>query len=248
VDNGTTWQIIPIDLVTDELNFIDIDQEKIYIACQDGIAVSENLEGNFSWSFHWTWDGCSEVKMQNGYGWCVVPNYGSRSGINKKMPDSNWELVSAAKSVGVNTNKSIGIDPNDPNVVFVYNKLTTDGGVSWLSTEESIKLYTIWDNKLTAFGVFQYTNDQAKTWQMHGLRDVGVMSKGPDDLLYASASNNGIYRGAPNNWINIGLAGYNITSMTFNNQYVFASLLNYPDSEMQNNLRRSSISSTKNYR
>jgi len=258
-DSANSWQQIPISLSTGKLNFMDIDQNKIYIACRNGIVVSENLEGDFSWSFHWTWDSCDEIDMQDGYGWCCIANWGSRSGLNRKTPDGDWVL---APDITTNPNiKSSGrpggggtdmaIDPIDPyNIMYINYVMTTDGGATWQHNPDEVILCTIWDDLSTAFGHYEYTDDRGQTWKTHGLDSVSAMVKGSDNLLYAASNDynenhydGGIFRGVPNQWVSLGLKEFYITDIAVNADHVFAGILvGSPSNPDPDNVRRGTVS------
>lgn len=263
-NNGNSWQTITIGLPTGDLNFIDIDQNKIYIACRNGIIVSENLNGNFAWSLFWTWDSCDELDMQDGYGLCSIANWGSKSGLNRKTPNGDWELILANKTNLSNnlterpggSGTDMAVDPIDPyNIMFYCSTMTNDSGVTWQNVLDEVMFYTIWDGLPTAFGHNKYTNDRGTTWKTHGLNDAIAMVKGPDNLLYATSvyynGNNyaGVFRGVPNQWTSLGLENsYIVTDIAVNNNYVFAGIMvGSPSNPEPNNLRRGLISSGMTY-
>lgn len=250
-DNGKSWQNIPIDLPEIRSDFtgkiekidvakkgldtFDIDLDKIWIACENGIIVSENLDGNFSWSYHLDWDGAYGVNFENGYGWSSVPRWGSASGIIKKAPNEGWTYVTGNyewKGGG-----KMFVDPQDPaNIVFAHlgydiYAQTQDGGAHWnkpLCPESKycwFTLATIWNNKSTIFGFNSYSQDYGKTWDSLGIK-IYTMTKagntfyafGSDELDYTTK----IFTGTPNNWTNIGLKSPNMPNLAATDSTVFA--------------------------
>lgn len=242
-NDGSSWQVIPINLTSSSLNSIDIDQNKIYIACDQGIIVSQNLNGEFTFSFDWGWDGCSEVDMQDGYGWGAVPMWGNMSGPIRKIPDNvNWE-----RRVGDIPGEDISMgsakaDPINPlNIAYVGRYVTTDGGIHWISLgHKGIDYITILNNISTAFRYYDspgYTEDHGSSWKNIGINEeILSMTKDQNGLLYA-ATVNSIFRGTTGNWQNLG---QHILSIPIQNIVVYNNMIfvSFYSSTQTNNLRK----------
>ncbi len=144
LSGGELWKVvdgqstaIPVNLDTGSLNALDIDQDRIYLACRNGIAVSDNLDGGFTWSFNWTWDACLDVDMQDGYGWACIANWGSRSGPHRKTPDGPWVRCPGDLPYDrIGTFLCIEADPADANAATMRSGnlayRTADAGQHWV--------------------------------------------------------------------------------------------------------------------
>lgn len=231
MDNGQSWQNIPIDLPEIRMHFseklekidvaknglynFDIDQNKIWLTCRNGIVVSDNLDGNFLWSDHWDYDGASDITMKNGFGWAAIPGCGSRSGLWKKTPDKDfWQSV--ASDLTLCGGEEIIVDPIDP-ANIVYTSLTAkryaytlDGGVNWTTwdSKHGIPIYaSVWNDKSIIFNENEYSQDHGQTWNPLGISAQVIRKSG--DMFYIlgtdpSGYHGGLMTGTPNNWANHG--------------------------------------------
>lgn len=228
-DNGTSWQSIPIDLqetatastgepqkidvVKNGLYSFDIDQDKIWISCRNGIIVSDNLDGNFSWSYYSDDSTPRSIDMVNGYGWFVD----SRS-LKKKTPDKKeWTPVSPNTWWGFG---SIITDPSDPaNVAYFLTgswMMTINGGKDWnyFSLPDNLigrgyGLNIIGNDKTYIFRGPQYSDDHFKTWKPLGITADYVMNVGNEFYTFGTSTGQKdnkqhFFTGTPNNWIDHG--------------------------------------------
>lgn len=139
-------QQITVDLDTGAFFAIDIDQDHIYVACRNGIIVSKDLDGDFSWSLHWGWDACIDIDMNDGVGWALITSWGSMSGPIQITPDTGkWKLhrgdlpwsrvgrlswIEADPAHPLST-AAVGEDPTSDK-----GYRTTDGGEYWRQLSE----------------------------------------------------------------------------------------------------------------
>jgi len=225
-DDGTTWHPVTIRLDTGDIRAMDVDDGKLFVACDNGLCVSENLGESFTWSFHWTWDGCGSVDFRNGVGWMTVPNWGSASGVFRRLPGGGWERKRGAPAWKVIADP---LAPTDVAYLDAYpsHYVTLDGGGTWQPCGE-VKFATMWNGLPTAFGYNSFTQDRGRSWQPLGIcleAFGGSEAMAQDEatgLLFAVESHGAVYRGLPGQWKPCSSVGEGFVAVAVANSYLFA--------------------------
>ncbi|MDP2905765.1 MAG: discoidin domain-containing protein [Candidatus Omnitrophota bacterium] len=211
-DFGVNWQPVNINLSTRNLYDMDVDQGKLYISTRNGIIVSDDQGATFKWSFHFEWDACSGVDMQNGYGWAGVGNWGAMSGPIRKTPEGNWTVRRGDIPWSSMPTDSAVADPIDPyNIAYIrtiYNNYRTlDSGEHWLlcSYKNTVIYASIIDGKSVIFAQNSYSEDHGDTWKPLGIDAMAIIRDEGTGLYFAAGTSGGIYVGRPGSWLAYGL-------------------------------------------
>lgn len=195
-DFGESWKMVFLDpYVTNYLNItdIDLDDDTLYVAYDDGILKASPASADDTLKFtsilYWTWDEPVSVDFENGYGWCYINMYGSRSGINYYRPGHGWETTAGDGSY-------VLTDPLKADSVcygaFGANsnsgsELTLDAGKTWIDFDFNPKCALVIDDESYMIGRNTYTTDHTT---LHSLPTLFVMSVAadPDTTIYFSYS------------------------------------------------------------
>jgi hypothetical protein len=227
-DLGLTWEERPIGLTTGSLHPMDIDLGILYVSCRNGLAASEDFGESFYWSFHWTWDGVSDVDLQDGYGWAAVPMWGSQSGPKRKIPESEFWILRRGDIPWAAMSMSwVAVDCLDPfNVAYIggsYGKFRTlDSGEHWLPCQNRIIFSTLLEGVPVAFGSQEFTEDRGETWQPLGFSAVAFVKDEVTGFLFAAESNGGVFAGIPGEWNPYGLPDQGIQSLIISGDWLLA--------------------------
>ena len=234
-DLGANWQPTNINLTTGGSVYdMDVDQGKLYVACQTGIVVSDDEGASFGWSLYWRWDACNDVDMQNGYGWAAIINWGGMSGPIRKTPESIWECRRGDIPWAYMSMGSATADPIDPyNIAYVASNVggsyrTLDSGAHWLLFSGRIIYTTIIDGKSVIYnhnpysGQDSYSEDHGDTWQPLGMTAGAIIRDEETGLLFAAGTGGGIYVGHPGDWKPYGLSDQIIQSLAICGKRLFA--------------------------
>lgn len=234
-DCATRWYTptINVSSLPSRLYALDADLGTLYVATNRGVLMSEDLGENFAWSFYWTWDGTRDVDFQDGYGWNVVQNWGSRSGPNRKTPEGYWELRRGNIPWSRMSLYWVAVDPLDPiNVAYVghdggpygsWRFRTLDGGETWTSFGDRLILNAVLDSKPTAISYERFTQDRGETWQPLGIRARAVIKDEDTGLVVAAHRDGGVYIGRPGQWQFYGLMDQRMDSLAICERRLLAS-------------------------
>lgn len=223
-DGGDSWEIINLNINpqydTGDFNCFDIDQNRIWVGCRNGIIVSENLDGNFQWSMYWDWDPCYYIDMNNGNGWATISSWGSKSGALNKTPDSEWISYGRDELFYFEYHLPIVADLKDVNTAYINNYKTTDNCKTWSDITEKVIYCTIRTNdKLAIYSKDKFSIDRGITWKPLNITATAITNV--KDTLFIGTEQ-GVYSGQPDDWTALGLADENIIAIAINDNYIFA--------------------------
>jgi hypothetical protein len=228
-DLGANWQPVSTSLDTGRFSGpIDVDQDKLYIPARNGIIVSSDQGATFNWSFHWTWDACAMVDMQNGYGWAAIVNWGSLSGPIRKTPTDSWTLRRGDIPWSAMSASYAFADPVDPlNIAYIRNAggnyRTLDSGLHWTPFTYCTIIYTTSiDGKSLIYRDNAYSEDHGDTWKPLGLTARQIIRDEATGIFFVAAASGGIYAGQPGDWHAYGLSGQVVQSLSICSGKLFA--------------------------
>lgn len=239
-DSGISWQQISVGLTTGAINSMDIDQDKLYLACRNGVAISTNEGASFQWSLSWSWDSCNDIDFQDGFGWAAINNWGAKSGPNQKTPDSpDWILRRGDLPWAYMSTRSIIADPLDPDNVAYLNSMATnqsyrtlDGGKRWLPSLNYDKIVYAFPSgsRSLVFSERKFSEDQGETWQpiglsldtrMSSLKNV-IVRDDTSGLFYAASFSKGVFSGQPGKWTPLGMSDQYVHALAIQSNQLFA--------------------------
>lgn len=231
-NNGNIWiPSPPTGLGELSLNFLDVDQGKIWVGCYSGYGVAVSTDGGVFFQLSSSAsDPCMAVDLKNDYGWKAVASWGPGSGPGKKIPTSpNWTNLGYFSYQTVDAVTDV-LDP--ANVAYFWclqaggyggtkSLRTTDGGATWQEIHnQHVRFSSVVDGNPLICSPDQFSYDRGDTWQPLGFT-AQSMTTGPDALLYAGTST-GVKVGKPGDWSDFGLNGTDIVSVSATANKLFA--------------------------
>ena len=238
LDNGNSWEKVPISLSAGNLFALDSEDGNLYIAVSNGVIKFEPQSDTLIWLMNWHWDSNVDVDFVGDIGYTVIRNWGSLSGPNIFV-DNQWQLIRGTPPNDItqaqkNTSRVVA-SPLDPAIAFVEGQSQTyrtlDSGNNWYEVPNKVIYSSVTNSQVYFWGQFNFSVDNGETWaNIDGLdnstsfrRAISFASEG--DSVFLSVSDGGVFLGRiPNldNLIPIGLKNIRINHLFAEGGFLFA--------------------------
>ena len=169
-NRGTlAWDTLQTDYYKGGIHDLDMDGELLYISTSSGIMASEDYGQSFSYPFSWPWDDSRSIDVVDGYGWLAIDKWGSRSGPNRKTPQTFWTLRRGEGIPWSAMSMSRAVaDPISPARVAYVSGIsafvTRDSGNTWVPSRRVVQALE-YKEKTYAFSETHYSHDEGYTWE-----------------------------------------------------------------------------------
>lgn len=239
---GENWQtVIGVTSGADPFylgGFLAMDEDlgNLYLATGSGLLVSDDDGESFEWSFPWDWDPMTAVDFVNGVGWLTIMNWGSESGLQRKLPNGAWERLVAWSFSRVIADTIQPATVAYTTAISLGNSVTRDGGKHWETTPAAVTFNAVIDATSFAFGKpslpnghSRFSQDAGQTWQDLGLAASTFAQDPQTQGIFAASESDqpgakGVYFGRPSQWQPVGLADHQVQSLAVCQGYIFALL------------------------